>query len=337
MKYDEFAFFNQQLAAMLRDGIPLEGALKRLCDEMHSGKLRHHLQTLEADLAHGTPMADALKPSHLPELYKRMLLVGVKSGDLPATLTMMADYYQRQSNIWMRLKGLMVYPVIVLFIAFLLSCFISFLLSNFIWNSFESISDYTGGSIFSSAIRSGLWISPVCIGVAFAAALIAVAVSPAREKLRWTLPAFKEASLAQVAWAISLMLKNGVPLNDALAFAEQLEGGTRAEREIAHWRQRLALGHGKFSEITSSDGSSSRCVFPPLFLWTVAQSGEDLKSGFDRAAELYHSRATHRVEMFLYSALPCAILALGVMILSQVQPVVAALMSFMSALGGDNG
>ena len=29
MKYDEFAFLNQQLAAMLRDGIPLEGELRR--------------------------------------------------------------------------------------------------------------------------------------------------------------------------------------------------------------------------------------------------------------------------------------------------------------------
>jgi len=32
-----FAFFNQQLAAMLRDGIPLEGALRRLCQEMRAG------------------------------------------------------------------------------------------------------------------------------------------------------------------------------------------------------------------------------------------------------------------------------------------------------------
>ena len=60
MKYDEFAFFNQQLAAMLRDGIPLEGALRRLCPEMRRGTLRDELQTLEADLAKGTPMADAL-------------------------------------------------------------------------------------------------------------------------------------------------------------------------------------------------------------------------------------------------------------------------------------
>ena len=40
MKNDEFAFFNQQLAAMLRDGIPLEGALRRLCQEMRRGALR---------------------------------------------------------------------------------------------------------------------------------------------------------------------------------------------------------------------------------------------------------------------------------------------------------
>ena len=50
MKYDEFAFFNQQLAAMLRDGIPLEGALRRLCEEMRRGQLRDELQALEADL-----------------------------------------------------------------------------------------------------------------------------------------------------------------------------------------------------------------------------------------------------------------------------------------------
>ena len=46
---------------MLRDGIPLEGALRRLCQEMRRGKLRDELQSLEADLAKGTPMAEALK------------------------------------------------------------------------------------------------------------------------------------------------------------------------------------------------------------------------------------------------------------------------------------
>ena len=56
MKNDEFAFFNQQLAAMLRDGVPLEGALRRLCNEMRHGELRTELEQLEADLARGTPL-----------------------------------------------------------------------------------------------------------------------------------------------------------------------------------------------------------------------------------------------------------------------------------------
>src|SRR4051812_4275347 len=99
MKHDEFSFFNQQLAAMLRDGIPLEGALRRLCQEMSTGLLRDELQALEKDLGKGVPIAEALAPRQLPELYKRMVLIGVKSGDLPGALTMLADYFQRQNTV----------------------------------------------------------------------------------------------------------------------------------------------------------------------------------------------------------------------------------------------
>lgn len=331
MKYDEFAFFNQQLAAMLRDGIPLEGALKRLCEDMRRGQLRDELQALEAELARGTPMDDALKSRQLPDLYKRMVLVGVKSGNLPGALTMLADYYHRQNNLWTRIKGLMVYPLIVLFIAFLLSCFIAYLLSHFIWNSLVSLTY----PVVPPEVANAVWLSPVCIGVVLVMGLFAVSLSPARRELRWRLPAFKEASLAQVASAMTLMLKSGVPLNDALVFAEQLEQGTAAAKDLARWRERLASGHGKFSEIAFQNPAAPRGVFPPLFVWTVAQSGENLPAGFERTSEIYRARAGYRVEMFLYSILPCAILALGLMIVSQIQPVFWALTRFISALSGD--
>ena len=86
MNYDEFAFFNQQLAAMLRDGIPLEGALRQLCAQMRQGPLRREIESLEADLAKGVPLADAVKSRKLPELYSQMLRVGVQSNDLPGVL-----------------------------------------------------------------------------------------------------------------------------------------------------------------------------------------------------------------------------------------------------------
>ena len=50
---------------------------------------------------------------------------------------------------------------------------------------------------------------------------------------------------------------------------------------------------------------------------------EDLTAGFQRAAEIYQSRASYRTELLLYSALPCSVLALGMVIMSQIQPVLA--------------
>ena len=89
------------------------------------------------------------------------------------------------------------------------------------------------------------------------------------------------------------MLKNGVPLADALTFVEQLETRNAArQKKSPQWRERLAAGRGKFSEMAAGNR-----VFPPLFVWMVAQSGEDLASGFQRAAELYQARALYRTEL----------------------------------------
>lgn len=172
MKLDEFAFFNQQLAAMLRDGIPLEGALRRLCQEMRVGALRAELQALEADLAKGTSLADALKPRQLPELYKRMIVVGVKGNDLPGALTMLADYFQRQSNVWMRLRSMMVYPLIVMFAAFLISLLLAFLWNCVIGPSLHDMFSgmgmmLPGATLFAFATLQTIWVFPVVLGVLF--------------------------------------------------------------------------------------------------------------------------------------------------------------------------
>ncbi|MGA3179937.1 MAG: type II secretion system F family protein [Verrucomicrobiota bacterium] len=333
MNYDEFAFFNQQLAAMVRDGLPLEGAMQRLCGEMRQGPLRQELEALGADLAKGMPLREAIQLRHLPDLYRQMLQVGAQTNDLPGVLTLLADHYQRRQLIWTRLKGLMVYPTIVLFAAFLLSCFFTFLLKAMARGTAPTFQEifYGIGRGASPPMFIGLWLAPTLLGCAAVVLLVAVSSPTVRRSLRWRLPAFKEASLAQVASALALMLKSGVPLDNALGLVEQLERGTPAETEITAWRRQLAGGHGKFSEMAAGGR-----VFPPLFVWMAGQSGEDLPAGFQRAAEVYQSRASYRVETLLYSALPCSILVLGLVILSQVQPVLAMFISFMNAIGGSS-
>ena len=327
MKYEEFAFFNQQLAAMVRDGIPLEGALQRLCAEMRGGPLRTELQKLGDDLAKGIPLREAVQSRQLPDLYRQMLEIGAQTNDLPGVLTLLADHYQRRQALWTRLKGLMVYPTIVLFAALMLSCFLTFMVSTVLGSvSVSSLFGLPGTPHPLIAV----WCAPLLLGVAAVACLVAVITPRVRRVLRWRLPAFKEASLAQIASALAMMLKSGVPLNNALGLVEQLERGTPAEIELARWRQRLAGGHGKFSEMAAGGR-----VFPPLFVWLVGQSGEDLPAGFQRAAEIFQARASYRAETLLYSALPCSVLVLGLVIVSQIQPVLAAFIAFMNTIGAD--
>src|SRR5256885_3058923 len=106
MNYDEFAFFNQQLAAMLREGIPLEDTLKQLSTGMRADSLRAQIEQLESELAKGAPLKEALAHHSLPPFYLRMMKIGARSNDLPAMLTLLADYYQRANALLTRLKGL---------------------------------------------------------------------------------------------------------------------------------------------------------------------------------------------------------------------------------------
>jgi type IV pilus assembly protein PilC len=322
MKTDEFAFFNHQLAAMLRDGIPLEGALQRLCAEMGDGALRTELEALAADLSRGTPLRDAIQQRKLPELYQCLIQVGAQSNDLPGVLTLIADHYQRRYTIWTRLKGLLVYPMIVLVASFALSALLAYLLDRLVWPSL-SVASLPGDSF-----HAALWLSPAILGLLLILAVVGLTVPAVRQALRWRVPSFRDSSLAQIASSVALLLRNGVPLDNALALVERMENGSRAGREISEWRQRLAAGHGKFLEMAQPGRA-----FPPLFIWLVAHGRENLAAGFQRAAEIYQSRATHRAELLLYSALPCSVLGLGVLIVMQVQPVLFSLTQMMNMLG----
>jgi type II secretory pathway component PulF len=326
MNYDEFAFFNQQLAAMLREGIPLEGALKQLSAGMRSGPLRVEIQQLEADLARGTPLKEALARRTLPDLYRQMVEIGARSNDLPGVLTLLADHYNRANALWTRLKGLLVYPLLVILVSLGLTLMISLNFSRFLSQFGQELAQQPFLTIPS------IWMPPIVLAFAALFALAAVSIPSWRARLRWRLPAFREASLAQLASAMALMLKNGTTLPEALALAEALESGTPAAQALARWRQLVEAGQGKPAEWTGDSRP-----FPPMFLWLVQKGGENVAAGFQKAAEIYQARASYRIELALYGALPVSILLLGQMVLWQAIPLMRSMTWIMNAAGSGVG
>jgi type IV pilus assembly protein PilC len=322
MNYDELAFFNQQLAVMLRDGIPLEGAVRELCAGMKDKAFRQEMEQMQVDLSRGVPLAEALSRRRLPELYIRMVQLGARGNDLPGALTLVADHYHRVNALWTRLKGLLVYPVIVTAAALGLTILLSILLSRC-----SSLLAGMGGPFVT--LRAAIWIPPTVLALLLIAGLVALSLPGLRARLRWWLPAFREASLAQLSSAVALMLRTGTPLPDALALAQGLESNSPAALALGQWRYHLAQGEGKPGQWPNRIGP-----FPPLFLWLVQNSGEDLAGGFQKASDLYESRASHRIELALYGALPVSILLIGQLLFWEIAPLMKAFTTFANMMGG---
>jgi type II secretory pathway component PulF len=323
MNYDEFAFFNQQLSAMLRDGLPLEGALKQLSAGMRHGPLQAEIQLLESDLSHGTPLKDALQRRSLPAFYRQMVTIGARSNDLPGMLTLLADHYHRTNALWTRLKGLMVYPLIVLAVSLGLTVGLWLIFNHLVGAFFREVPNVP------PVMLASMWMPPLVLTLLTLLGVAAVSLPRWRTWLRWNVPPFREASLAQLASAMALMLKQGTTLTEALALAEGLEGQTPAGKSmVAEWRRLVESGRGKPVQWAGATRS-----FPALFLWLVQSGGEDVAAGFQKAADIYQARATYRLELALYGALPVSILFLGQMILWQVVPLMATFVRMMNSLG----
>lgn len=340
MKHDEFAFLNHQLAAMLREGMALEPALRRLCADLNRGFHRNEFQKLEAALARGEPLRDALEATNLPLFYKHLAKLGAASGDLPGVLTIAADYYRRVGAIWTCLRGLLTYPFLLVLGSLLLSLWFAILYHSVHGNmaaatasaSLNPVKIFTTFGEKPPPLSSlrwwlNLWVPPATL-LGSAAILGVILASPhIRARLRWRFGPFKDASLAQLASCLHALTRNGVALPDALRFASNMESSTPAGPELARWAERNAQGHSSFSALAAE----SRLV-PPMFLWIVASSGDDLPGGFAKAAELYADRANRRGELLLNLILPCSLLAIGLMLLGQIQPFVTSVFDIFTPL-----
>jgi len=316
MNHTELAFVNQQLASMLRCGIPLEGGLRQMCATMNRGPLRSELQLLENDLAGGVPLAKAAARRKLPEFYVRLLELGPRGNDLPGILTLLADYYENAGAVWTQLKGLMVYPAIVLALSLAFSAWVAVLghrLAGLVRLDHNFLLGNSPVPFANGA--SYVWMPPVLLALVFIPTLIAVTAPYFRRRLVWTLPAFREASLCRVADAMAVLLRAGVAFPESVALLESMQRGTPAGADLALWGRHCSEGAAKFAAV--ADGSK---VFPPMFVWLVAGAGEDLAAGFERAARVYRARAAYRTNVLLYAALPVSLLFLGLIILSQIYP-----------------
>ena len=334
MNTEELAFVNRQLAGMLKSGIPLEAGLKKMTDSMSDSRLKDQLGQLGTRLEKGQAVEQAVEGLDLPDIYKRLLVLGQESQSMPKVLSCVADYYERIGTLATRLRGLAIYPMLILVCGLLVAGLMAFLLSM-LKNDIADLTEDYGEASKLSQFFSSSWISIFPMGV-FAVGFLFYVIVLRSQKMRrffsWKIPMLRDAALAQYAGLSEALLASGARLPEVIGMVRKLESGSAMETDLAQIEQNLAEGHAGY------DSASRGCrTIPDFFNWIVAQAGEDVTSGFGHARTIYTSRAESKMQAFLYCFLPVNILLIGLLLLVFFIPQFTAatdMLQMIDALGG---
>ncbi|MDP2158006.1 MAG: type II secretion system F family protein, partial [Nitrospirota bacterium] len=119
VKDKDIVIFTRQFATMIDAGLPLVQALEILSQQVESKALAAALITIKNDVEGGATYADALRkhPKVFTELYANMVAAGESGGILDTILNRLAAYMEKAMKLKKKVKGAMVYPIVVSTIA----------------------------------------------------------------------------------------------------------------------------------------------------------------------------------------------------------------------------
>lgn len=313
MKSSELAFVTEQLADMIRSGVPLPESLRRLAGERKHLRTAQQLSNLEQNLAGGMSLADALERSEFPDFVKRLLAVGASGGDLPGMLRRIADYYRRRSELQMRFSGLLVYPLLVLFCLVLLfltsTLYVLPLLRSWFQESWMDAPLYDAHPLFALGSSIESWVLAGIVGTVLLFGLLSWWIPAIRSRLAWRLPPFRSRKLSDLAWMLAVCIRGGMNLKDAVLLMAELEKPP-ASRKMRRIDSQLAQG------VSETEALAACPLFPRMAAWMIRSSGRKLPDGLEAVADYYQRQAAGQADLALYAFLPLSTVLLGGLVLN---------------------
>ncbi len=116
VKSKDKVLFSRQLSTLLNAGLPLVQSLRSVNNQTESKPLRIIISRIIADVEAGSPLAKAMEkyPDVFNQVYISMIAAGEASGTLDKALERLADQQEKDADIISKVRGAMIYPVIVL-------------------------------------------------------------------------------------------------------------------------------------------------------------------------------------------------------------------------------
>jgi type II secretory pathway component PulF len=313
----------RELAAMLRSGVPMDKALMLLA-EGRKPRVRAVLERAARRVEAGEPLSQALEalPNRwAPGILRATVEAGERAGRLPELLDEVVSEYERLELIDRRLRSVLVYPLVVLFIAMIV---ISIAMEHVI-PVFTTL--YAGIGVdpplLVRMVRGGWTVIGPILYIVVPVLLVYLALSLSRKRafrgssglssgLAWRLPVVRglRRALIEIRFARSMraLVEAGVPLPEALDLCERIVADDLAGQAIVESCRRIRDGE------KPSVALRGLTFLSPAFLWFLSDTENrgDFLEVTGAMAEAAEERFQTRVEIIERVLEPAITVVLGV-------------------------
>lgn len=304
--FEQLISLNDEMAALVRAGIPLEGGLADLGRDLpgRSGRLA---EMLAQRMIAGESLQQILASEKaFPPVWRAVVEAGLRSGQLAAALESMSATARRMAELRKTVGAALVYPVVVLGLAYLAFLF---LVTHYAPATSRAYQDMRGST---EPLLTGLsWLGDNLLWwaawVPLVGALLMIlwwrrsarAVCPPGRLSRATSPRrwiFLGSALAAVrrdehmatfADILSLLVRQQVPLGQALLLAAEASGDVGLRQVSQNVADRLESGE------TLTGREAMPIGFPPVLGWLIASGAQssELSEALSHTAATYRERA----------------------------------------------
>jgi type II secretory pathway component PulF len=343
----EFLLFNQQLASIVKAGIPLEKGLRELSHDVSSHSMRKLINAIADELEAGVNIEEAFekRQKHFPPLYGRILKAGVETGRLNEMLVSLNRHLEMANQTRRIIFEAISYPIVIFTLAVVIITFIfMFVIPNFA----TSISEMTEGGrlpkltlLFISMAHNVVpfWMTVGVIIVAIILISNLLSSFPAgrrfKESILLSVPVigrvYHSSTLSRMAESMAILIAAGCDMPETL----RLGSGTTASEILIAESEAIAKQVERGVNILEA-GQFCKMI-PRLFFYSIQLGTQrnELQDNLYSLGQMYSEQAGYGQSRLQAVLLPIMLICVGsfimLSVLSMFAPIVSIIQSMSSS------
>ncbi len=324
IKLDDMVVLSQQMAVMIRAGLPLIEVLDILAEQTERRALASVMRQIEKDVEAGLSLTEAMQkhPSVFSQFFLSMVRAGEASGMLDTILDQVATYQERIASLQRKIKSAIMYPATVTIVATGITIFLLVRVVPVFEGIFEGLGGDLPGptkiTIAVSNIIKNKWWLVLLILVGFLVIMYnwgktkkgRYAIDNCYLKMPIFGPLILKSSVAKFCRTLGTLIRSGVNILFALEITAKTANNAVIESAVMKTRASIQAGESLTKPLVEAD------VFPPMVtrMIDVGERTGALEGMLVKIADFYEDQVNAMVAGLTSLIEPLLIVFLGLVV-----------------------